>query len=316
MFTPIQFGKTPRPESFEQETPPPAKRPKITTVAHHALTVFPSADPEIPAGLLRILRQNPHQLKKANIWNNCWHYNGESHPLVRLGQGKDHVVWGFDSNKTIKVAITDGTKKPIPLAQVVIKSFVPDKLNKISAIVHQLKEDQNARTMVREHFRLIGRAAPVAKLLVSSLEMQDPTTPSNGTEIWERCFSLNANDPALWEWVRDLLTESVRFGLEHGTELAGSFRPDNVMQRSDSKFVIIDSSTAKNAEPLWQQRVARYVKEWCEFCQKTEAELTESWPVEFKEALKIQADESSDVEIPHHPLVNLTPVNPSLLFHD
>lgn len=193
-----------------------------------------------------------------------------------------------------------------------IKSIANDKLRTSLSVTRQLRSDQHWRVVLNQNFQLLGREAPVAKLLVSAVEMRNPQMPANGVDIWERCYDVDATDPALWLWVSDLLRESVRFGLEHGGELVSSFRPANIMQNADDQFVIVNAFRKIGGNTRWEKQIASYIENWCTYCQKTKKELTESWPVEYIKALNIQADEIPD----YHPNVDCTPVAPSLLFHN
>lgn len=85
---PIQFGKSPRPESFQQETPPHAKKPKINAIKY----LPASPDPALPYDFIKRHGLYIQLIKKPCILNGHWHYNKETYQVIRLAQGTNHRV--------------------------------------------------------------------------------------------------------------------------------------------------------------------------------------------------------------------------------
>ncbi len=272
-----------------QQWPQSEKRVALAAEVYQGLTIKPSSQ----------YKPSPQQelsaLRNAPIVHNCLVLGTETYPLEQIGQGEEHNVWGFSQNGTITIPTTRGS---IVLNQqsVVLKVLRPDKkAGRQKVLAH--KADELSFSCLAGKFALFGQVAPVAQRLITAQEWKDVRHPKNGIDIWEKCELIDKEDAevmnAFWGFGKRVCHLAVRYALQldesgkaRHEELVGDFRPPNVMLKAGtrSEFVIVDAKPSENDR--WDTHLSFYISEWCAFCGKTFADMTENWSEQERYALR------------------------------
>ncbi len=166
--------------------------------------------------------------------------------LIELGQGHDHLVFGFADTGRILIPTTATGEVELEASQMVIKIHRPDKQN-YHRTKEQQKKDRVAFRCLHKNFAFFNRTPPTVQRFIRANDWEDPVCPSNGVDVWERCDPVDIDDrlvmERLWDFGREICHLAVQYGLINDREFVSDFRPPNVMLRAGSKevFVIVDA---------------------------------------------------------------------------